>query len=76
MSKAARRKARARQRTKQVARAATRPVAPAAPKRVERRPAARPVAEASGPTGDTNRAVKSRRAIADTLGRPVRDRSV
>src|SRR5258708_14518873 len=51
MSKAAKRKARARQRTKQVARAATRPVAPVAPKRVERRAVPQPVAEASGPTG-------------------------
>jgi gliding motility-associated transport system permease protein len=51
VSKAAKRKARARQRTKQVARAATSPVTPVAPKRVERRPVAQPVAEASGPTG-------------------------
>jgi ABC-2 type transport system permease protein len=51
VSKAAKRKARARQRTKQVARAATRPVAPAAPKRVERRAVAQPVAEMAGPTG-------------------------
>jgi ABC-2 type transport system permease protein len=60
VSKAARRKARARQRTKQVARAATRPVAPAATKKpvasaatkkVERRPAAQAVVEVAGPTG-------------------------
>jgi ABC-2 type transport system permease protein len=51
VSKAARRKARARQRTKQVARAATRPAAPAATKKVERRPAAQAVVEVAGPTG-------------------------
>ncbi len=51
MSKAAKRKARARQRTKQVVRAATRPVAPAAPKKIERRPAAQAAPEVAGPNG-------------------------
>ncbi len=55
MSKAAKRKARARQRTKQVVRAAGRPVAPAptpAPKKVERRPAPHAAAvETAGPSG-------------------------
>jgi ABC-2 type transport system permease protein len=49
VSKAAKRKARAR-RTKQIARAATRPVAPAAPKKIERRPPALPAVEAAEPT--------------------------
>ncbi|HET9410394.1 MAG TPA: ABC transporter permease [Candidatus Dormibacteraeota bacterium] len=58
MSKAAKRKARARQRTKQVARAARRPVAPSpapAPKKLERRPAApAPAVAAGGLTGRDN----------------------
>jgi ABC-2 type transport system permease protein len=50
VSKAAKRKARAR-RTKQAARAATRPVALAAPKKIEPRPVAQAAVEAAGPTG-------------------------
>jgi ABC-2 type transport system permease protein len=51
MSKAAKRKARSRQRTKQMARAATRPVAPTVPKKIERRPPALAAVEVAGPTG-------------------------
>jgi ABC-2 type transport system permease protein len=53
VSKAAKRKARARRRTKQVVRTASRPVTPVVAKRVERRPvaAAVAVAEVTGPTG-------------------------
>jgi ABC-2 type transport system permease protein len=64
VSKAAKRKARARQRTKQVARAAARPVAPAAPKRIERRPAAPAAIEVAEPTGaDAAYALLSRTGI-------------
>jgi ABC-2 type transport system permease protein len=63
MSKAAKRKARARQRTKLVARAAARPVAPAL-KKVERRPAARAVVAPAEPSGaDAVYAVLSRTGL-------------